>query len=176
MLRTGKMIRRAPNNKPAEIGTSLGFTLIELAIVASLIAVLIAVSTPLFRTTYRALELKDSAYNIAKMIRYASASAVMEEKRYKIVFDFEKRAYWLLKESEKGSEKEFEKVRGRFGNKFYLPKGILLTSDKNELVFLPNGRSTKATVSVMDKAKKKGFDINAAGKAGQAEILDVKEE
>ncbi len=172
MSKIGKTKQNPPSNRfyPAS-----GFTLIELAIVASLILVLVVVSTPLFRTTFRGLELKDSAYNIAKIIRYAEASAVMEEKTYKIVFDFDKRAYWLLKESEKDSEKIFEKAQGRFGSKIFLPKELSFTSDKNELIFLPNGRSTKATISVVDKARKKGFDVKTSGKAGKIEISDVSE-
>ena len=139
MSKTGKTKQSPLNNR---FYPSSGFTLIELAIVASLILVLVVVSTPLFKTTFGNLELKDSAYNIAKMLRYAEASAVMEEKTYKIVFDFDKRAYWLLKESEKDSGKEFEKAAGRFGNKFFLPKEISLTGDKNELIFFEKIDST----------------------------------
>ncbi len=54
ILPTGKKRRRVQSNKSA-------FTIIELAIVASIILVLVAVSTPLFRGTFRELELKDSA-------------------------------------------------------------------------------------------------------------------
>ncbi|MFH0840242.1 MAG: prepilin-type N-terminal cleavage/methylation domain-containing protein [Candidatus Omnitrophota bacterium] len=152
-----------------------GFTLIELLIVASLILVLVVVSTPLFRTAYSNLELKDSAYNIGKMMRYAEVSAVMEERAYKMVLNFENRAYWLLRENQKDSKGDFEKVEGRFGEKFFLPKNLSLSGDKSELIFLPNGRSTKATVSVIDKTKKKGFDIKTTGRSGQIEISDVSE-
>lgn len=152
-----------------------GFTLIELVIVASIILVLVAVSTPLFRDTFRELELKDSAYNIGKMMRYAETSAIMKEKRYKIVFDVEKGAYWLLEEDEKDSGNLFKKTEGRFGNKFFLPKDILLKSDRNELIFLPNGRSTKAGISVIDDKRKKRCDIKTTGRAGQTEIESVRE-
>lgn len=172
-LQIGKKRQRVLSNNTQHLRTGAGFTIIELAIVASIILVLVAVSTPLFRDTFRELELKDSAYNIGKMIRYAEASAIMEEKRYKIVFDIEKRAYWLLKEDEKSSEGLFKKTEGRFGNKFFLPKDILLKSDKNELIFLPNGRSTRASISVIDGQKKKGYDIKTTGRSGQTEISSV---
>jgi len=151
------------------------FTLIELAIVAALILILVAVSNPLFRATFRDLELKDSAYNISKMIRYAQASAVMEEKRYKLVFDFEKKSYWLLVESEKGTETKFERITGRFKDKFYLPRDIFFMGENTEFTFLPNGRCTKAAVSVVNREKKKGFEIKTTGMAGQIEMSDVKE-
>lgn len=167
ILQTGKKRQKAQSNKQ-------GFTLIELAIVASVILVLVAVSTPLFKGTLRELELKDSAYNISKMIRYAEANAIMEEKRYKIVFDVENGAYWLLEENEKGPEKTFKRVEGRFGNKFFLPKDISLKSDKGELIFLPNGRSVKASISVADDRRKRGYDIKTTGRAGQTEILSVR--
>jgi type II secretory pathway pseudopilin PulG len=169
ILQTGKKRRRAPSNRLE------GFTLIELVIVASLILVLVAVSNPLFRATFRDLELKDSAYNISKMIRYAQASAVMEEAKYKIVFDFDKRAYWLLVENEKSAETQFERVIGRFKDRFYLPRDVFFTGENKELIFLPNGRCTKASVIVVDKDKKRGFEVKTTGKAGQIEIIDVKE-
>ncbi len=153
----------------------MGFTLIELTIVAVIILALAAVSTPLFRNTFRDLELRDCAYNISKVIRYAQASAVMEEKKYKMIFDFEKKAYWLLKESEKSLEGEFERFKGRFGNEFFLPKEIVFKGDRNEMIFLPNGCSTKAVISIIDTDKRKGFEITAAGKSGRVEISDVKE-
>ena len=149
------------------------FTLIELVIVASLILVLVAVSNPLFKATFKDLELRDSAYNIGKMIRYAQASAVMEEARYKIVFDFDKKVYWLLVENQKGAEVKFERVKGRFKDRFHLPQDIFFTGDNNEFVFLPNGRCTKASITIIDKDKKKGFAIKATGRAGQIEIIDV---
>lgn len=166
MLRTGKTIRRVPNR---------AFTLIELVIVASLILVLAIISTPLFRAAYRNLELRDSAYNIGKMMRYAEVSAVMEERPYKMMFNFESRAYWLLREDQKDPKGDFKKVEGRFGEKFFLPKNLSLSGDNSELIFLPNGRSTKATVSVIDKSEKKGFDIKTTGRSGQIEISDVSE-
>ncbi len=176
ILRIGKMKRRTPNRVFAPRHNGAGFTLIELVIVAAIILVLAAVSTPLFRAAYSNLEIKDSAYSIEKMMRYAETSAVMEERAYKIAFDFEKRAYWLLAQDPKDPKEVFEKAEGRFGEKFFLPKGLSLAGDKDEVIFLPNGRSTKATVSVIDKVKKKGFDIKNSGRPGRIEISDADEE
>ncbi|MDD5680590.1 MAG: hypothetical protein PHI59_05070 [Candidatus Omnitrophica bacterium] len=171
----GKKNPELPSSKPDRLNSIKSFTLIELIIVASLILTLIAVSNPLFRATFKELELKDSAYNIGKMIRYAAASAVMEETRYKIIFDFDKKSYWLLAETEKDGKTEFERVNGRFKDKFYLPGDVFFKGESNEFIFLPNGRCTKASVIVVDNEKRKGFEIKTTGRAGQTEIIDVKE-
>ena len=75
-----------------------GFTLIELIIVAAIITVLIAVSSPLFKTTLRDVEMKDAAYNISKLIRLGQQRAIIEEKRHRLLIDFNKRAYYLRAE------------------------------------------------------------------------------
>lgn len=175
MLRVGRTRHRAPNRIFTPRHNGGGFTLIELVIVASLISILAVLSTPLFRAAYSNLELKDSAYNIGKMMRYAGTSAVMEERAYKIVFDFEKSAYRLLAEDQKNSEGIFKKAEGRFGGEVVLPAGLSLSGNENEVIFLPNGRSAKAAITVIDKAKKKGFDIKTTGRTGRIEISDVSE-
>jgi prepilin-type N-terminal cleavage/methylation domain-containing protein len=172
-LQTGKRMRRAPINNPRLRRAGQGFTLIELIIVASLILALVAVSTPFFRATFRDLELRNAAYNISKMIRYASSSAVIEEARYKLVFDFDKRAYWLMVENEKDPSAGFERAKGRFGERCYLPKEVFFAGESRELFFLPNGRCTKGSLIVTDKGRKRGFKINTTGRQGQAEVTNA---
>ena len=160
------------------------FTLIELIIVAAIIAVLVAVSSPLFIATFRDLELKDAAYNLSKLIRYGQERAIIEEKRYRLLFDFEKRAYYLLAEDEKGEEREFaaggrpasgwKKVTGRFGGYFYLPEGVKFKSDKDKITFLPNGRCDRISVYIINQ-KNKTIEIKTNGRAGHVEVSEVKE-
>jgi hypothetical protein len=47
--------------------------------------------------------------------------------------------------------------------------------ENNEFTFLPNGRCTKASIIVVDKEKRTGFEVRTTGKSGQTEILGVKE-
>ena len=186
---------------PLEIKTTLnqkarfltGFTLIELIIVASIIVVLVAVSTPRFRNTFRDLQLKDAAYNISKLIKYGQERAIIEERKYKLIFDFDKRFYLLFVETEEGakeqssreeestpedtssSNKGWEKATGRFGGYFYLPEGINFKGDKDKIIFLPNGRCDKISLYLINK-KNKIIEIKTNGRAAYVEVSEVKEE
>ena len=156
-------------NRPA------AFTLIELIIVGAIIVVLVAVSTPLFRRTFKDLELRDAAYNIGKIIQYAQQKAIVEEKKYRLVFYFEKKAYRLfsLSEEKKGETiSSWKEITGRFGVYFYLPEGVSFKAGKDKIIFLPNGRCDK--ISVYIAGKDKAFEIKTNGRTGHVEISEVR--
>lgn len=172
-----------------------GFTLIELIIVATIIVVLVSISSPLFRTSFRDLELKDSAYNIGKLIKYGQQRAIVEERKYRLLIDSEKGAYCLFVESQKKEESEastekltaaegasvsgegWERTNGRFGKYFYLPEGVKFKTeeDGDKITFLPNGRCEKVSIYVINQ-RNKIIEIRTNGKAGYVEISEVKEE
>ena len=164
---------------------SIGFTLLELIIVATIILVLVAVSTPLFRTSFSDLELKDAAYNISKLIRYGQQRAVIEEKKYRLLFDFARKNYHLLAEEEEGERADiavegrkhpgWKSVQGRFGKYFSLPEGVKFSGEHNSITFLPNGRCNEISLYVIDK-KKKSIEIKTNGRAGYVEVSEVKGE
>ena len=183
---------------PSEISKTLtgraksltGFTLIELVIVATIILILVAVSTPRFRSTFSDLELRDTSYNIGKIIKYAQQRAILEERRYRAVFDFENRSYRLLVESGEGKSSaepasyaegasapggDWERVTGRFGENFYLPEGVRFKGDKDKMTFLPNGRCDKSSIYVINK-RNKVIEIRTTGRAGYVEISTIKKE
>ena len=116
MLRIGRKIQ-IQQNKLGRRGYFLSiaaFTLIELIIVAAIILMLVAVSSPRFRSTFSDLELKDSSYSIGKIIKYAQKRAILEERKYRVIFDFENQSYRLLVESVDGFEGDGE-IMSRFG-------------------------------------------------------------
>ncbi len=161
-----------------------GFTLIELIIVAVIIVVLVALSAPLFRGTFKGLELKDAAYNISKIIQYGQQRAIIEERRYRLLFDFDKKAYRLLVWDEKEKDSKlsaggasasgggWKEVTGRFGGYFYLPEGVRFKGEAEKITFLPNGRCDKISLYVVNK-KEKIFEIKTKGRAGYVEVSEV---
>ena len=181
--------------KKSKISNGAGFTLIELVIVATIIVVLVAVSSPRFRATFRNIELKDAAYNIGKLIKYGQQRAIIEEKKYKLLFDFEKGAYHLLLEDERVKEAEvtapiegeslpgeeveavpkWRKITGRFGGYFYLPEGITFKGEADKITFLPNGRCDKISLFIVNQ-KNKTYKIQTNGRAGYVKISEPEEE
>ena len=160
-----------------------GFTLIELIIVAAIILVLIAVSTPLFRGAFKGLKLKDAAYSVGKIIQYAQQKAIIGGEKYRLIFDFDKRAYRLLAWDKKedggdfsargGADFGWKEITGRFGGYFYLPEGVRFKGDKDAITFLPNGRCDKIKFYVIDE-ENKTFAIKTNGKAGHVEVFEVR--
>lgn len=168
------------------------FTLIELIIVAAIISALIAVSSPLFRETFRDLELKDAAYNVSKIIRYGQQRAIIEENRYRLLFDFENGSYRLQIEVEKeevrepsgdeedegGPEKvivrSWEAIEGRFSEAIHLPESISFNGTGESITFLPNGRCEKVSIFVCDR-RKNVMEIATNGRAGYVGVSEVKE-
>lgn len=179
---------------PNKLKSLTGFTLIELIIVASIIVVLVAMSTPRFRNTFRDLRLKDTAYNISKLIKYGQERAIIEERKYKLIFNFDKRLYCLFVETEEGAgrelpqedestpsaegapslDKSWKKAAGRFGGYFYLPEGIRFKALKDTIIFLPNGRCDKISLYLVNE-KNKVIEIKTNGRAAYVEISEVKE-
>jgi prepilin-type N-terminal cleavage/methylation domain-containing protein len=171
-------IGRKGQNRPG------GFTLLELIIVATIIGVLVAASIPLFRTTFRDLELKDAAYNIGKLIRYGQQRAIIEERIYRLLFDFDKKTYRLAVKNEDRNEDiisaedkkspTWKKIKGRFGKYFSLPEDLRFKGEQNKITFLPNGRCDKFSIYLLNQ-KNKIITITTNGRAGYVEVSEVKE-
>jgi len=172
------------NTRNSKLVTQNSFTLIELIIVAAIIVALVGVSSPLFRTTFKDIELKDAAYNLSKLIKYGQQSAVIEEKRYRLLFNFEKGSYHLLTENEEAAKGElsaggkpapdWKKAGSRFGADFYLPEGIKFKADVDKITFLPSGRCDKISLYIIDQ-RSKIIVIKTNGRAGYVEVSEVKE-
>jgi len=105
-----------PKNKPSRED---GFTLIELVLVVVILMVVVGISTPLFRNTYRELPLRESAHNISRLMAYARERSVAEGKKHRIQFDTVNRSYRLTA-VEGGDEGQISKrLQERMGKKFF---------------------------------------------------------
>ncbi|PIU41217.1 MAG: hypothetical protein COS99_06695 [Candidatus Omnitrophica bacterium CG07_land_8_20_14_0_80_42_15] len=161
-LKSG-MGKRYLKNRMKRFLSVTGFTLIELALVALIIVVLVGISTPLFRKTFSDIELDEASYNIAKFMNYAQAKAVAEIVTTKIYFDFEKNIYWLTENNDPSKPDYFTRVTGRLGRVFSTPRGIDLEGAASTLVFYPSGRS-------------EDFKISLKNQNGRVKLVRVKEE
>lgn len=72
-----------------------GFTLIELAIVLSLIMILTAIAAPSLRTFATSRQLKSSASEIRSLLMFARDVSITENTNYLVLFDLDEQRYWL---------------------------------------------------------------------------------
>jgi len=141
---------------------AFGFTLIELAIVVLLISVLVGLSTPLFRRTFSDIELKNSSYDIAKLINYAQETAVIEKANYRMNFDTDRGKYWLTKLDLSEESPRYKRLKDKYGRVFSAPEGSILRIKHNEITLYPNGRSDAAELVIANK-NQEGYVLRVKG-------------
>lgn len=90
---TGRRPDQDPQIRPV-LHRTRGFTLIELAIVLGLIALITSIAVPSFNAL-TAVDLRSTTSMVAGMIREAYARAAITGKVHRIVFDMDKGAFWI---------------------------------------------------------------------------------
>ena len=155
------LIGRKPNSQ--------GHTLIELILLTIIIAILVAISTPLFRKTFSNLEFRNASFNIARLIRFAQEKAIAERLPHKLILETDKARYYLTKSDPKRPDR-YIRLEERAGRVFSLPRGVRLKSDKKEIIFYPDGHSDKAVIGFLSKDK--ALNISIKGSLGHVEIKD----
>ena len=77
-----------------------GFTLIELATVVMILAIIIAAGLPSFGRFHRKTALSAEATKLVQTLRYAQQRAVLERETMQVVFDLDDKTYWIPREEE----------------------------------------------------------------------------
>lgn len=104
-----------------------------------IILALVSFSTPLFRKTFADLELKEAASNISKLMGMAQQRAIIESRRYRLLFDFEAKWYRLFRIEGEGQNIKFNGLADSFGRRFKIPESVDVKGNIKEIIFYPNG-------------------------------------
>lgn len=116
------------------------FTFLELLFVIAIIAILAAASIPSFRKTFNGLQLNSSAFGLQSFINYLSQRSVAEGQTVYLNIN--------------GNNGEFTaQVKGeeRIFKNFRLPSGIRVETDKNKVIFYPDGSMDKTTIKLISQ-------------------------
>lgn len=148
--------------------SSKGFTLIELILLTIIITTLVAISTPRFRNTFTSLKLKETSYNLAKLINFVQERAIVEGVPYKLVLDTNEGRYYFMKFDDTKEKGGYVRLEDKFGKIFTLPKGTTLRANKSEVYFYPDGRSQNVTITLSNKDKH--IKMKVKGRLGYVEI------
>lgn len=160
---------------------SLGFTLLELMVVMSLLAVLTVAVVPLYGNSMAYVTLRSTRNDFASLLSFVQEKAVSESREYRVYIDNKEGKYWVMRFKERDKEdKIFEKVEAEFGQERFFPPNIKLErikapKDRHERAFYigcyPNGASDRAKLNFRDlRGKRRAFSIEVLGAMGKVDV------
>ena len=148
-----------------------GFTLLELLIVILILGVLVGVSVPQFRRTFRHLQLQVFASDVATLLTYASKRAVATGEILRVHFDVADRRYWLAQVQQASPEGKFERVSGKFGRISSVPEGISLDPSARGVTFYPDGRADRFEMFIFGD-RQDGYRLVTDVRTGRVKLLE----
>jgi len=153
-----------------------GFTLIELIIVLSIVAVLAASVVPLFRDTTESLREERAMRDLYATMKFAQERAVSEMTEYRVYLDNQKGRYWMARMTgEKDGKKTFVTVDEPYVAPVTLPEGVTMKRPRahrdrklraSYIAFYPSGACDEATVT-LTRRRGQTLTIATKGRLGQ---------
>jgi type II secretion system protein H len=127
--------------------TTSGFTLLELVLVLTILAVVLAAVAPTLSGFAAGRKPQDAAAQFVALARYARSQAIADGSTYRILFDPAQSRWWLA-----GEDSGNNPITGPYGRMFVAAEGVQMETDAPvvngvpTLHFEPTGRSEPAAV------------------------------
>ena len=129
-------------------------TLIELLVVLAILAAVILMALPHFKTSYRNLEINSFLSNLEKNIRYIQYRSIMEGKRFQLRYDNSEKSYRFLYEERERNKTNWVPLEGRWGRPNKIPTNMdLWFRGKEKIFFLPNGNVTEGDMTLREDSE-----------------------
>jgi prepilin-type N-terminal cleavage/methylation domain-containing protein len=148
-----------------------GFTLLELLVVLGILSVLVGVSVPQFRGTFRHLQLQVVASDVATLLTYAGRRAVATGEVLRVHFDVEGRRYWLVTAPRGSAEETFERVSGKFGRVSFVPASVSFAPSIRDVTFYPDGRADRFELVISDDGPL-GYRLATNVRTGRVKLVE----
>jgi general secretion pathway protein H len=152
-----------------------GFTLLELLVVLVILSVLVGVSVPQFRGTFRQLQLQVVASDVATLLTYAGRRAVASGEVLRVHFDVEGRRYWLVTAPQGSPEQTFERISGKFGRVSSVPASISFAPSIRDVTFYPDGRADRFELLISDDGPL-GYRLATDVRTGRVKLVEMSHE
>lgn len=167
ILQIGKQGRKqGQNNIP-------GFTLLEILLVAVIVAIIVSIATPQFRKSLTTVQLANTTQDIAQFMRFLRAKAITEKSKQQLKFDLTGRKY-SAQNVTGGKTSIFDKPRP-------IPENISIAATLNPVNFYPDGTIDKVTVYLfkgkseffkdMERAINKEFELGQVQSIAHTEYI-----
>ena len=150
-----------------------GFTLMELMIVMTLLAILTATVTPVFRGTLTGVKAENEARDLVAMLEYAQSRAITDAVEYRVYVAPTLNSYWLERaQMQNGRPVSFAVVTDTVVERVNLPVNAQLAEPRarregKEMLyyvgFYPNGMCDEALLGITDLDDDTTFLISTEG-------------
>jgi prepilin-type N-terminal cleavage/methylation domain-containing protein len=161
-----------------------GFTLLELIVVMTLLAIISAAVVPVFGGTLQRLQLRSAQDNFVSTLAFAQDMAVRNSREYRLYVDPEEGSYWAMYVIEENLEdKVFEFVTERWGQTQYFPEYLEMRRprlnkdrelDAYYIACYPNGACDRAKIRLDDtRDRRRHFEVETLGSMGQFEVTNL---
>ncbi|MBX7256371.1 MAG: prepilin-type N-terminal cleavage/methylation domain-containing protein [Candidatus Hydrogenedentes bacterium] len=160
--------------------SSAGFTLMELIIVLTIIAVMSATVVPVYHGSVSFIQRDRATRDFIALMKYAQERAIIDTVEYRFYMSPDKGAYWIMRydKTDERGERLFARPDGGEGIVRHLPKTITLKKPKAHLdrkakaqyiSFFPGGACDEAKLELtLDRRQK--VTIDTKGRLGQFEV------
>ena len=151
-----------------------GFTFIEILLVVVLLGVLVAVSVPNLQASFKTLLLKDTAQDMATLMRYAQSRAIVKKTTIEFVYDDLARSYALF-QSDGGQDlddgqRELKRISGKRGRDFRIPSEIECKTTDSRITFTPDGKMSYSRLYLC--LSEKCMTVSTQDQAGRVLLLE----
>lgn len=157
------------------------FTLIELLLVVSLMAVMAGLSLPNLPKYFSSIQLDQTTRHLSHLMRYGQSLAVIHQKEYRLCLSLNDLKYWLEEEvpeeargqqKSASDEKSFRKITGEKGRVFSISPGLTIEAEDPDVNFYPDGSMDRVQI-VIDAKNRKKMVISTQERRGQVDVLSM---
>jgi prepilin-type N-terminal cleavage/methylation domain-containing protein len=156
-----------------------GFTLLELIVVMSVLAILLSAVLPVFLYSMQTTREERSINALVSTMKYAQERAITDSVEYRFYLDPEERTFWLMRfDGLEDGKKQFVPTGETYGQKQRLAETMKMEKPEARLdreakayyvAFYPSGACDYATV-ILEPTDIRSLRIKTKGRLGQFEI------
>jgi general secretion pathway protein H len=155
---------RPPRRACAEPRTHRGFTLLELVIVLSIMAIIAGLTIPMLGAGVSTTELKSAARQVAAGLRMARSEAVATRQDTRVLLDLEHRTFQVERDS------RVHELPRELQIKLFTAQSDLVDEHTGAIRFFPDGGSNGGRVTLASGERK--YEVDVDWLTGRVAILD----
>ncbi len=145
-----------------------GFTMVEVLIVVSVIAVLSALSVPVYAQWLGNAEYRASARSVLYSLREARSKAIATNREHRVEFEPAQRKYRITRGNKSINSFSWDTVYGWT----VLPDGVIMNANIETIHLNVNGTANGGTIKIQDASRTTRYEVRVA-RTGRIHIPTV---